>query len=369
MRPLCSTLAILGVVTAGPLASQAPLVAPAEGRGTPGGAVTATLHAGAKVLVNGQRGGEVLVALEGWVPAAMLGAKRDTFAASVGGSSPLKVRETPSLQAAVLAELKPGTGVIPIARQGAWTRVRRSVWIEQKALPKSAVPAPGMKGADAAPSNVKPPAPGMKGADAAPSSVKPPAPGKKGADAASSKLKPPATVEDPVLPAPTGSMSATRATKLLSAPGGAVLGDLTAGSVVQPLVRDRGWVRVRVEGWVNERDLAPADSSFAANLSAADLRADPAGTHGKVVRWEVQILSLQAADPLRRDMAREEPYLLARGPAGEDVLLYLTIPPSLLSEAKAIPPLTHVIITARVRSGHSEPVGTPILDLKTIARR
>ena len=250
MRPLCSTLAILGVVTAGPLASQAPLVAPAEGRGTPGGAVTATLHAGAKVLVNGQRGGEVLVALEGWVPAAMLGAKRDTFAASVGGSSPLKVRETPSLQAAVLAELKPGTGVIPIARQGAWTRVRRSVWIEQKALPKSAVPAPG-----------------MKGADAAPSSVKPPAPGKKGADAASSKLKPPATVEDPVLPAPTGSMSATRATKLLSAPGGAVLGDLTAGSVVQPLVRDRGWVRVRVEGWVNERDLAPADSSFGANSS------------------------------------------------------------------------------------------------------
>ena len=164
-------------------------------------------------------------------------------------------------------------------------------------------------------------------------------------------------------------MSAMRGTKLLTAPGGRGLGELATGSVVQPLAREHGWMRVRVEGWVNEGDFAPADSSFGAGLSAADLHADPAGTRGRVVRWEVQVLSFQTADPLRRDMVRDEPYLLARGPTGENALLYLTVPPSLLSEAKAIQPLAHVIITARVRTGRSEPVGTPILDLRTITRR
>ncbi len=335
MRSVCSILAILGLVVAPPLASQVALVVQAEGRGAPGGTVTATLRPGARVFVSGRRGGEVLVTLEGWVPAAMLGAKRDTFAASVGGTSSLRVRATPSLEGVLVAELKPGTGVMTIARQGAWSRVRRSVWILPGALPKSFAQAPGVKGADASPTKLKPPVPG----------------------------------EEAVLPAPAGSMSATRGTKLLSAPGGTGLGDVASGVVVQPLARDHGWMRVRIEGWVNENDLAPADSSFGAGLSAADLRADPSGTHGRVVRWDVQVLSFQTADPLRREMARDEPYLLARGPTGENVLLYLTIPPSLLSEAKAIPPLTHVIITARVRSGRSEPVGTPILDLKTITRR
>jgi hypothetical protein len=88
-----------------------------------------------------------------------------------------------------------------------------------------------------------------------------------------------------------------------------------------------------------------------------------------MVRWEVQVLSLQVADPLRRELTPDEPYLLARGPGTESALLYLAVPPSMLSEVKTIPPLTNVLITARVRSGRSAPVGTPILDLKSIARR
>src|SRR5258708_7780175 len=98
---------------------------------------------------------------------------------------------------------------------------------------------------------------------------------------------------------PAGSMSTTHATKLLTSPGGRGVGDLAPGAVVQPVARERGWMRVRVDGWVNERDLAPADSAYGGGLGAADLRADPAGTRGKVVRWEVQVLSLQTADPLR----------------------------------------------------------------------
>ena len=164
-------------------------------------------------------------------------------------------------------------------------------------------------------------------------------------------------------------MSASRATKVLASPGGRTLGELAPGAIVRPIARDRGWMRVAIEGWVNERDLAPADSSFGSTLSAADLRADPEGTRGKVVRWEVQVLSLQAADPLRRELAPDEPYLLARGPGAENALLYLAVPRSLITEVKAIPPLTMAIITARVRSGRSAPAGTPILDLRTISKR
>lgn len=319
MRLVCSTLALVSLAAALPVAAQTPLAAAAEARGAPGGAVVGSLRAGAQVTVGAQKGADVLITVEGWVDASLLGVRRDTFPASIGGKSPARVRAVPSLQGAILAELKPGTGVKTMAKQGTWTRVRRSAWIPSSALPKAAAPA--------------------------------------------------VPAQEQAQPAPAGSMSASRATKVLASPAGRAVGDLAAGSVVLPLARDRGWVRVRVEGWVNERDLAPADSAFGANLTAADLRADPEGTKGKVVRWEVQTLSLQTADPLRREMARDEPYLLAKGPAGENALLYLAIPPSLLTEVKAISPLTMVIITARVRTGRSEPVGTPILDLKTITRR
>ena len=137
---------------------------------------------------------------------------------------------------------------------------------------------------------------------------------------------------------------------------------------VTPLGRERGWVRVRVEGWVKAEDMVPADSSLRAALSAADLRADPEGTRGRLVRWTVQVIKLQRADPLRKGLALDEPYLLARGPGDENALLYLAVPPSLLELAKSLAPLDEVLVTARVRNGRSEPVGVPILDLQTLVR-
>ncbi|MFI5310238.1 MAG: SH3 domain-containing protein [Gemmatimonadales bacterium] len=323
MRFVCSILTLVSL-SAAPLASQVALAAATEARGAPGGSVVLSLRAGAVVTAGATKGQDVLVTIEGWVDASRLGGKRDSFPASVAGTASLRLRAAPSLQGAIVGELKPGAGLAPVGKQGTWTRVRRSAWIAASALPQVV--------------------------------------------ARAQETKQP-TSADSALPAPAGSLSATRATKVLASPGGRSLGDLAAGAVIQPLAREHGWTRVRVEGWVSERDLAPADSSFGAALGAADLRADPEGTRGKVVRWEVQVLSLQTADPLRTDMARDEPYLLARGPASENALLYLAVPPSLLNEVKAIPPLTRVIITARVRAGRSEPVGTPLLDLRTIARR
>jgi len=81
------------------------------------------------------------------------------------------------------------------------------------------------------------------------------------------------------------------------------------------------------------------------------------------------VMALQLADPLRSDLARDEPYLLARGPGDENAVLYLAVPGRLLPDARAIAPMTKVTVTARVRNGRSQPAGTPILDLLSIVAR
>ncbi len=153
-------------------------------------------------------------------------------------------------------------------------------------------------------------------------------------------------------------------------PNGASIATLGSGAFVTAIARDRGWVRVRVDGWVKDDSLAPARGATRA-LSAADLRTDPQGAKGKTVRWDVQILAMQTADPLHHDLSPDEPYLLARGPGPESALLYVAIPPSLLASARAIAAgaPTTVALIATVRVGKSEPVGVPVLDAQSLVRR
>jgi hypothetical protein len=86
--------------------------------------------------------------------------------------------------------------------------------------------------------------------------------------------------------------------------------------------------------------------------------------------WDVRVYALQTADPLRKGLAPEEPYLLASGPGSENAVLYVAIPPSLLETARttaALGPVA-VALVATVRTGRSEPVGVPILDAVSLAR-
>jgi hypothetical protein len=337
--------------------AQTALSAAAEARNAPGGVVVLSLSAGTKVAVVSSKGANALVTVEGWVEASRLAGALDTFPASVDAKTSLRVRATASANGAILAELHPRVGVRTLGKSGTWTHIRRSAWIPARALAK---PEPVAQSKPAATPAAKSASP-KKPATTPPVRTAVTAPPKAAAAALA-----PAEQAAPVIP---GAMSASKATKLLEAPGGAAVGELAQGAIVQPLAHDHGWAKVRVEAWVPDGDLAPADSSLGSRLSAADLRADPDATRGKMVQWDVQVLSLQTADPLRPEMARDEPYLLAMGPGSEDALLYLAVPPSLLAQAKALPPLTRVLITARVRSGHSEPVGIPILDLRSISKR
>ncbi len=353
MRIVRSTLA-LGLFAGAPwlAVAQAPLAVAADARAVPGGAVVISIRAGTKVRVGAAKGANVPVTVDGWVDASKLGGKRDSFPASVEAKGTLRLRATPSLQGAILGEFRGGVGVAISERRGTWAHVTRTAWIAASALGKTRVAA--------APT----PAPAaLRPAAQSPAAQVPAWPA--GRRIAASRRRGAAGTG-----APTARRDVRRAR------------NESARFTQWPRARrSRAWnhrgaagPRPRVaararRGLDRERDLAPADSSLGAGLTAADLRADPEGTRGKAVRWEVQLLSMQTADPLRKDMALDEPYLIARGPGSENALLYLTVPPSLLTEAKAIPPLTTVIITARVRTGRSAPVGTPILDLKSIARR
>lgn len=189
-----------------------------------------------------------------------------------------------------------------------------------------------------------------------------------------SRTKSPTPPATPAAPA-TGatvvdndSYNLSAATVLRDAPSSAAIGQLQKTANVQVIAHDRGWSRVRIDAWVPDSVLVPADTAFRSNLSAADLRADPAAARGKMVMWNVEFLAMQTADPLRQGLADEEPYMLARGPNSENALLYLVVPPSLMGTARALQPLSRITVTARVRDGRSDPVGIPILDIQTLRR-
>ena len=166
----------------------------------------------------------------------------------------------------------------------------------------------------------------------------------------------------------TDAATPMRDSPLRLGPDAQMIGRLLPGARVEILARERDWIRLRVEGWARATDFTPAESALLGIRSAADLRADPVGTRGKLVRWDVEVISLQTADPLRRGLADGEPYLLARGPGGESSLLYLAVPSYLLSSARGLPPLARITVVARVRTGRSEPVGVPVLDIESLTR-
>jgi hypothetical protein len=306
----------------------------------------ATVRKGAPLATAGTRRGFIQSTVDGWIAAALLGAARDSFPLTVKPGGDVRLRASASAKSEIVAQLKGGMGLFEVARSGAWVHVRRTGWLPLNSVGTSAVAAGAV-------------------ADEAPSSSR--------ATTESVTTQTQATDTTPVGVSDTSRdglvLTPVVQTPLVTSPDGQRVGSLAPGARAVVTARERGWVRVRVEGWMREADLSVADTALRGALSAADLRADPDGTVGRLVHWEVEILAHQIADPLRKGLVNQEPYLLAQGPAGENALLYLAIPPSLAATAREIPDLGRAIITARVRSGRSEPVGTPVLELLTIVGR
>lgn len=312
---------------AGPLDAQSRVTRASDVRAAPDGNVVAEVRSGTSWEAGASRDGFTLITLEGWVDNSRFVGRADSFPQSIGGSSSLRLRARPSLQGRILAEWRGGAGLHVLETRDSWSRVRRAAWIRSSSLARSSAGETDDDNEAAA----------------------------RGAEQASA--------------ARGGALRANEPVLMRSAPTGATVGQLDSGAVVHPIERDRGWVRVRMEAWVAESLLTPADTAFGANLTAADLRLDPEGNKGRIVRWDVQVIGLQKADALRPELRSEESYLLAMGPETENAILYIVVPPSLMEEARQIEPLAKVLITARVRSGRSEPTGAPVLDLVSLVKR
>ncbi len=128
------------------------------------------------------------------------------------------------------------------------------------------------------------------------------------------------------------------------------------------------WLRVRVDGWVYGP--AAVDSGLTiedtGNLTPAQLRAEPGRYKGALVRWRLQFISLQRAEPARTDFAPGEPFILARGAAGDVGFVYLAVPDELLPAAERLKSLEFVTVVGRVRTGRSKLLGSPVIDVTEI---
>ena len=357
-----------------PVRAQSRLVTtPAAVLASPSGKAIGSIHPGTSIRVLETRGAYAKVSIDGFVERSRLSTQRGKAAPRVGNRAAV-VRARGASTARSVASLDAGTTVAlsSASAPAGWAKVSRDGWILKSSLDR------GSSGDGRTSATAKSNTPGRKAS--------------AGEVASSAATKPQTTQASPSLAAKpvaasiraggTSTAAATAAVAavaigdsaltptssipLRSAPDAKPLATVAQGTTLTPLARERGWVRVRLEGWVPERDVAPADTSVRTGISAADLRADPVGSKGKVVRWSVQILAKQKADILRKDLAPDETYLLARGPFDENSLLYLVVPPSLMVIAKSMPELSQAMITARVRTGKSQLVGVPILDLLTI---
>lgn len=343
---LFSVAACVTMIGAHTLGAQTVATRDAELLASPEGRSVATVKKGTSIATSTSRAGYVQSTVDGWIAAALLGPARDSFPLTVKPGGAVRLRAAADPRSPVVADLRAGMGLNEVERKGAWVHVRRTGWLPSRFI--------GTGAADRA--SDAPPVAATGQATVTPSSAQIPA-------ATSPAPAGPDTTRNGLVLTPVAR------TTIAASPNGPELGSLGPGARATVTGRERGWVRVQVEGWVREADLSVADPALRGALSAADLRADPEGTAGRLVHWEVEVLAHQVADPLRKGLTDQEPYLLAQGPAGENALLYLAIPPALAATAREIPDLSRAIITARVRSGRSEPVGIPVLELLTIVGR
>lgn len=282
------------------------------------------LDRGATVERLGGRSDWARVGVRGWMWSASLERAGDAWRVTP---------ETENLRAGrngrVLGQLVGGVGVRRIGGDERWYEIELIGW-----LPESSV-----TGATAAPE------PATAEAD----TVAPTRP-----------VERPRPAEDEAVPASAmGTLS--RGAEMRNAPQGEAIAQLPAETPVRVLESRGGWTHVRVDGWV------PSGAVRAGSLGEVGpdvVAAAPPGTFiGRTVRWTLEHVALQQADPWRPDFEPGEWYALARVPGVEGRYVYLTLPERLVPQFRGMSPFRTLRIEGRVRTGQSALTGTPIVEL------
>lgn len=304
-------------------------------RQTAGGKRLGTVMEGVELRVEETEGRWTRVVLEGWIwtPSVSTTSRGgfDRVVSSPGGEN---LRGGASVEAGIVARLLPGFLLEFVEQRGRWSRVRRTGWVATSSV--AAVGTGAVGGGEPS---------GGAGDE------------ERGDEGAGSV---------PATPGETAEVG-TASVGLLLSPEGDTVAVVRPGSQLAVLERREGWARVRVDGWVPVGDLVRLDAdSAAADLSAADLEANPEQFRDRRVRWTVQFISLERAEAVRTDFYEGEPFILARAPDPSHGFVYLAVPEPLLPRVRELRPLQSIEVLARVRTGRSALMGVPVLELVTI---
>jgi hypothetical protein len=348
----CNSLVLLCVLLPSSVGAQTTAATAAAARVSPDGRLIATMRVGVALKTGATKANWTAVTIEGFLHKSVVTVKKDVI--TVHASSGAALRMSADASAPIVAVIEDGASVDKQSTNGDWFRVKRDLWVLTRELKTvSVAKAPPLVGGAPARATT------AQGAPQRVAALPPRTP----------PMAAPVVAPHPDAAPAAGDFAAAHPLVLRAAPDGQPSGTADSAARVRIVARDHGWARVQAEGWVRESELIPVDSSSVSAVSAADLRSDPEHYKGSTVRWVVQAIAVQAADPLRKGLAPDEPYLLARGPGSESSLLYLALPAALVASARALPPLSYIMVLARVRAGRSDPSGVPILDVLRIVPR
>ncbi len=293
-------------------------------RPDPGSPVLATVQANTVLAGGGREGGWIQVTLDGWIWALSIARVNDSiFDLTVSARGGENFRNGPNGR--LLARLSEGTLLNEVERSGNWVHVTRTGWMWGESLNRST--AASLRRATSG------------------RSVNP--------DTVTASLDLAVTVDS---------------TLVRTVPDGDDVGILGAQTPVRIIARSGDWVRVQIDGWVREGELRPAEGGPLVGVSGAHVRARPEDYEGSLVQWNVQFISLQTADELRRDIPTGVRFMLARGPIPEQGFLYVLLSSEQVEAVQALQPLAELLIIGRIRTGRSEYLGNPILELVDMAR-
>jgi len=268
----------------------------------PGTQSLGTLLPGASVTPGRTQGTAVEVTLEGWMPSASLvSRRRDPFDVATRKRPSENLRDRPD--GAPTARVVPNVGFTRVETRGAWSRIRRTAWIDQKAIPAQGPP----------------------------------------------------TGPDRV--------EVIRKAALAVQPEGPAIGSVDSGAGARVLARSAGWTKVQLEIWLPDSTLRSTDTRVLLGLSQSEVRANPARYVGQLVEWRLQFIAVEKADELRPEIPEGQSYLLTRGPLPEPGFVYVVVPASRVAQFRAVPALKELVIRGTIRSATTKYLPTPVLDL------
>lgn len=328
----------LALATTASAQQEDALTAPTDLHREPEGAPLVSLPAGAPVETGEAKGDWKQATVEGWVyTPSTAPIDRDGYDLIVTPNEGENLRSAPN--GPLLGHAREGTLLERVSSKGKWTKVRRDGWV-----PTRAVAAP--KAAREPSQATQSPAQGSKAA-APPVQAKAPA--------TTSKTSPE--------PEP---MEVARETALSATPDGPQVATVQSGVPARVVGRAAGWLKVQVDGWVQEDAIRASDAGALQGVTAEEVRTSPDRFLGQTLQWRVQLIAVQTADELRAEMAPGQPYLLTRGPLPEPGFVYVTIPPERVAEFRGLPPLRELTLKVTIRAARTRYLTTPVAELSSV---